>query len=85
MYVYREVFTMIISLLLSAAFGYVAAKLMNVEGKWYVYVLLGLAGGLVGDIVFGLVGFSSHGWLANAIVAIVGACIVIFLFRKLTA
>ena len=76
---------MIISLLLSAAFGYVAAKLMNVEGKWYVYVLLGLAGGLVGDIVFGLIGFSSHSVISNAIVAIVGACLVIFLYRKLKA
>ncbi|MBR0419955.1 MAG: GlsB/YeaQ/YmgE family stress response membrane protein [Erysipelotrichaceae bacterium] len=74
---------LLISLALSAAFGYVAAQLMGLRGKWYIYLLLGLAGGLVGSILFGFIGFSADSLMANAIVSIVGSCLVIFLYRQL--
>ncbi|MBR5341889.1 MAG: GlsB/YeaQ/YmgE family stress response membrane protein [Erysipelotrichaceae bacterium] len=74
---------LIIALALSALFGYVAGKLMGLEGQWYVYVLLGLAGGFVGSLLFGLIGFESRSLISDAIVSIIGACVVIFLYRKL--
>ena len=74
---------LLISLALSALFGYVAAQLMGLKGKWYVYLLLGLAGGVVGSIVFGLIGFSADSLIANAIVSVVGSCLVVFLYRQL--
>ena len=74
---------LLISLLLSAAFGYVAANLMKLAGPWYLYVILGLAGGFVGSLVFGLIGFSSNSIISEAIVSIVGACIVIAIYRNL--
>ena len=74
---------LLISLLLSAAFGYVAAKLSNLAGPWYLYVILGLAGGFVGHVLFGLIGFSSNSILSEAIVSVVGACVVIALYRAL--
>ena len=33
-------------------------------------------------MVFGLVGFSAHGMIANLLVGIVGACLFIWLGRK---
>ena len=75
---------LVISLLLSGAFGYIAARLMNVEGQWYLYVILGLLGGVVGDVLFSLVGFSSHSLLSSAIVSVIGACVVVILYRKLS-
>jgi len=74
---------LVISLALSAVFGYVAAQLMGLRGKWYIYLLLGLAGGIVGSVVFGLVGFSANSLIANAIVSVIGSCLVIFLYKKL--
>ncbi|MBQ3993402.1 MAG: GlsB/YeaQ/YmgE family stress response membrane protein [Erysipelotrichaceae bacterium] len=74
---------LLISLLISAAFGYVAANLMKLAGPWYLYVILGLAGGFVGSILFDLIGFSSNSIISEAIVSIVGACVVIALFRRL--
>ena len=56
---------------------------MKLSGPWYVYVLLGIAGGIVGDLVFGLIGFTSNSILSQAIVSVIGACIVVFLYRKL--
>ncbi|MCR4633799.1 MAG: GlsB/YeaQ/YmgE family stress response membrane protein [Erysipelotrichaceae bacterium] len=74
---------LLISLLLSAAFGYVAANLMKLAGPWYLYVILGLVGGFVGSFAFGLIGFSSNSIISEAIVSIVGACIVIAIYRAL--
>ncbi len=74
---------LLISLALSALFGYCAGRLMNLAGPWYLYLLLGLAGGLVGGILFGLIGFSSNSIISEAIVSIVGACVVIVLYRTL--
>ncbi|MBR4471134.1 MAG: GlsB/YeaQ/YmgE family stress response membrane protein [Erysipelotrichaceae bacterium] len=74
---------LIISLAFSAAFGYVAAKLMNLQGPWYLYLLLGMAGGFVGTLLFGLLGFSSNSIISEAIVSIIGACVVVALYRTL--
>ena len=74
---------LLISLLISAAFGYVAANLMHLAGPWWLYVLLGLAGGFVGTLVFGLIGFSSNSIISDAIVSIIGACIVVDGYRAL--
>ena len=74
---------LLISLAISAAFGYVASMLMNLRGPWYLYLLLGLAGGFVGNVLFGLLGFSSNSIISNAIVSIIGACVVVMLYRAL--
>ena len=73
----------IISLLFSALVGYLAGQIMKLEGAWYIYLLLGLLGGFVGNLIFGIVGFSAQGIFANIIVDVIGACVVIFLYRKL--
>ena len=42
-----------------------------------------MIGSFVGGLVFGLIGFSAHGIIANLIVGIVGACIAIAVARKI--
>ena len=74
---------LIISLVLSALAGYIGATLMNLKGPWYLYVLLGVAGGFVGSLLFSLIGFGSYSVLSDAIVSVIGACIVIFVYRML--
>ena len=74
---------LLISLLFSAAFAYVAAKLMNLAGPWYLYLILGLVGGFVGARLFGLLGFSSNSILSEAIVSVVGSCVVVVLYSQL--
>ncbi len=74
---------LLISLLFSAAFGYLAAKLMGLAGPWYLYLILGLVGGFVGTVLFGLLGFSSNSIISQAIVSVVGACVVVALYRQL--
>ena len=74
---------LLLGLLLSALAGYIGATFMGVKGPWYQYVLLGLAGGLVGGLAFSLIGISASNIIGQAIISALGACIVIFLYRML--
>lgn len=73
---------LLISIALSALAGYLAANIMGLTGQWYVYVLLGLLGGIVGGVIFGLLGFASYSIVSEAIVSVIGACVVIYLYRR---
>ena len=47
---------------------------------FFPVAVLALAGGLL----FGLLGFSAHSLFANIIVSVVGACVFLFVARRLT-
>ena len=74
---------LLISLALSGLAGYIGGTFMGVTGPWYFNVLLGLVGGVVGNIVLGLIGIGSYSIIGDTIFSIIGACIVVFLYRKL--
>lgn len=66
--------------------GSVAAWLMPGKGNsWIVDIILGLLGGVVGGWAVGLLGLSSgDSWWGGLVVAIIGACILIFIGRLFT-
>ena len=72
---------LLVSLGISCLVGYFAGALMGITGPWYTNVLLGLVGGIVGTIAFGLIGFTASNGLGEIITSVVGACIVIYLYR----
>ena len=74
---------MIGAIIMGALVGWIAGKLMNQEGGLLRNILVGVIGSFVGSLVFGLVGFSAHGLFANLVVGIVGACLFIWLGRKI--
>lgn len=75
--------SLIWSLILGAIAGFIATGIMQERSSWVKNILLGIGGGFVGGLVFGLIGMSAHGTIANLIVSIIGACICIWLGRKL--
>ena len=77
------IWSWIVKIALWALAGVIASKLMNSPkpNGWLVNILLGMVGGVVGSLLFGLIGLESHG-IGNIIVSTVGACIVIWLVRK---
>ena len=79
---------MLIGLIMNLAFGclagWIAGKLMNSEGTWVRNILLGLCGGVVGSIVLCLVGISGTGRIGGTFVSVVGACLLIWISRRLT-
>jgi uncharacterized membrane protein YeaQ/YmgE (transglycosylase-associated protein family) len=64
--------------------GWAAGKIM--KGRGYgpvVDILLGIAGGIVGGFLLGLLGIHGEGLIGSILVAIVGAVFLIWLSRKL--
>lgn len=71
------------SLIMGALVGTIAGKLMNAEGGLLRSILIGIIGSAVGSAVVGLIGFYAYGWIANLVVDVAGACLFIWLGRKL--
>lgn len=70
------------SLLIGGVAGWLAGKLMKGEGYGLVVnILLGLVGGFVGDLVFGLLGLSTTNLIGNLVAAVVGAVLLIYVAR----
>ena len=71
------------SLIMGAVTGWIAGKLMNTEGGLLRNIIVGVVGSFVGSFVFGMIGFSAHGLIANLIVGTVGACLFVWMARKI--
>ena len=74
---------LIINLALGALAGWIARNIMNSQGTLVRNILLGICGGVVGSIVLGIIGISGSGRIGSTIVSIIGACILIWLGKKL--
>ena len=71
------------SLIMGALVGFIAGKLMNTEGGLLRNIIIGVVGSFVGSAVSHFIGFYAYGMFANLIVDIGGACLFIWLARKL--
>jgi len=75
----------IVKIVLWTLAGYLAGKLMKDDKPhgWILNIILGLIGGFVGSLIFSLIGLGSRSFIGDVLVSTVGACIVIWLVRKL--
>lgn len=73
---------LIIGLACAALAGYLAGNMMGVKGPWWMNIVLGLLGGFVGGLVFSIIGISSSNIIGSILISSIGACLVIFLYRK---
>ena len=83
---------MLISLLLWLLFGafvgWLAGTIMKTKKTLLVNIVLGIVGSFVGGFIASLLGFGNLGRdfsfdLFNIIISVAGACLVIFIARKL--
>ena len=65
-------FGFIFSLLIGALAGYIAGRIMGSETSTVRNIVLGILGGFVGSIVFGLIGLSATGIVGEILVSVVG-------------
>ena len=73
----------LISLVVGAVAGYIASQLMKADSSNIVFnLLLCIVGGSVVGLVGGLLQIGSTGWLGDLIFSVIGACIVIWGYRK---
>ena len=73
----------IVKIALWALAGFLGSKLMKGRPDGLLSnILLGLVGGVVGSLLFSLIGLGAKGIIGEIIVSAVGACLVIWLVRK---
>ena len=71
----------IMTIILGGIAGWVAEKLMNFNSGLILNIVLGIVGAVVGNFVLGLIGIGGGGLIMQVIIAIVGACILIYGYR----
>ena len=74
---------MIGAIIMGAIVGWIASKLMKTEGGLLRNIIVGIIGSFLGSLVFGFFGFRAFGFIADLIVGVAGACLFIWLSRKL--
>lgn len=72
-----------LELFAGACIGWIAGRIMNFRRGMLMCILIGMGGSSVGHFLFGLLGFHAKSGLASLLVSIAGACIFIYLGRKL--
>ena len=53
------------------------------RGGWIRNILVGVIGSSLGTFLFGLLGFTAHGLIAELVVSVTGACVFIWLIGRL--
>ncbi len=70
----------LVAVALGALSGWLAGKIMGSKNGFLLNVVLGIAGGALGGWLGGKIGLGG-GWVMSLILAVAGACLIIFLFR----
>lgn len=72
------------ALLVGAVAGWLASTLMKSKGLTPAgYVVLGILGAVVGDLIFGMLGLGDHNLVGSIIVATVGSMALIWLVKTI--
>ena len=75
---------LVVFIIVGAIAGFLAGKVMTGHGLGLIWdIVVGILGAFLGGWLAGLVGISVSSTLVLAIVAFVGACILLFLFRMI--
>ena len=71
---------LLVSIVIGALAGWIAGQIMKSKGSFLRNVILGIVGGAVGGWLGSLIGIGG-GWVMSIILAVAGACLIIWLFR----
>ena len=74
---------LIIELVIGGLCGFAANKLMKGNSSSILKnVILGIVGGVVGGFLGNLIGIG-EGWITGILLSIGGACLIVWLYRKI--
>lgn len=72
------------TIVIGAIAGWLMEKVMKVDLKFWKSALLGILGGVLGGAVISLLGASNpSGWIGGVLVSALGACLIMFVYKKL--
>jgi len=83
--------TILIWLLFGALIGIIAGKIMKVKKGWIMTIIVGIVGAIVGGFIAQLLGFGGVGvdfsfsldFVISVLIAVGGACLILFIARLL--
>lgn len=75
--------SLLTGVLVGALAGYIAGRFMGSETSFGRNVILGVLGSFVGEFLFGLIGIHATGTFSSFVISIIGACICIWVGRKI--
>lgn len=74
----------LIELLVAGLAGWLAGKIMHYNKSVFWNIVLGLIGGVVGAAILSVFGLHAGGFIGSIVVAIIGACVLVWLARLIT-
>ena len=76
-----EGFGLIMTIILGGLAGWIAEKVMKFDTGLLMNVVLGIAGAVLGNFILRALGLSFGGLIGQLIVAVAGACVLIYVYR----
>lgn len=71
-------------LIIGAISGWIAGELMHMPKRGFIKTMaIGVVGSFVGGAAFRFIGFYAYGIISNIIVSVVGACLFLFVAKKI--
>lgn len=75
---------LLVTLLIGALCGWIAGLIMKVKSGFWLNCVLGIVGSFVGRFLAGIIGITANKVsIGGVIISVAGACLVIWLVRKL--
>lgn len=72
------------AIILGALAGWIAEKIMKANHGLLTNIVLGILGAVaLNAILMGVIGTTLGGWIGQLVIAIVGACSLIWIYRKI--
>jgi uncharacterized membrane protein YeaQ/YmgE (transglycosylase-associated protein family) len=73
----------IFSIIIGALAGWIAEKIMKADHGLLTNILLGIGGAIVLNFLLGLIGVGFGGLIGQLLVAVAGACLLIWGYRAI--
>jgi uncharacterized membrane protein YeaQ/YmgE (transglycosylase-associated protein family) len=75
----------ILSIILGGIAGWIAEKIMKTDHGLLTNIILGILGAVLGNAILRMImGTTTYSVLGQLVVAVIGACLLIFLYRAIT-
>ncbi|MEO9874863.1 MAG: GlsB/YeaQ/YmgE family stress response membrane protein [Anderseniella sp.] len=71
------------TIILGALAGWIAEKVMKFDTGLLMNIVLGIGGALIGNFLLSLLGLGFGGLIGQLVVAVAGACLLIYAYRMI--
>lgn len=66
------------SLVLGLLAGYLACRIMGQGSDLVLNLIVGVVGSIIGNFLCRIIGIYAYGWIAQLLISIVGACVLLW-------